>query len=130
MSWDEGWKRAARDYHAARNGRAAVAEIDADKLSQLRRLLADDVSLERAWTELNTIKGRAAKSTVEALAFHLRGGADVLREPSALRRISQLSEQQLRDIVERLKKEHWGPPWKQDEIETFIRIWIANHGND
>ena len=68
MSWsDPSWRKAAREYHAARAGRRTV-----DRLDCLRRLFDDVVSIDRAWTELNTIKGRAAEATVEALMHGLR----------------------------------------------------------
>jgi hypothetical protein len=45
-------------------------------------LLDDSVSLERAHAEMvaHHFKGRAANSTVEALAFLLRSGVGVLKE--------------------------------------------------
>jgi hypothetical protein len=51
-SWDApSWREAAVEYHRDRPGRLAV-EIEPRRLERLRRLLAVDVSLERAWHEL------------------------------------------------------------------------------
>ena len=51
-AWDvPSWRQAAVEYHRDRPGRLAV-EIEPKRLARLRRLMADDVSLERAWHEL------------------------------------------------------------------------------
>src|ERR671934_2551444 len=39
---------------------------------RLRQLLGNDVSFERVWHELSSLRGRAAASTFEALMFALR----------------------------------------------------------
>jgi len=93
----------------------------------------------RESAELNGIKGRAAASTVEALAYQLRGGVNSLREPSAQRRLSELDEIQAREIANRLTRPRWGkskngetpskvPPWSQSEIDTFVEMWRRLHG--
>lgn len=46
------WRQAAADYHGARGQRTLVVEIEPERLARLRRLMADDVSLRRAWQEL------------------------------------------------------------------------------
>jgi hypothetical protein len=73
----------------------------------------------------------APLNLVEALAYQLRGGVDALRQQSALRRISELNEPQIRGLAERLTHERWNksgtaktPPWQPDEIETLIKIWM------
>src|SRR5262245_20089169 len=51
-SWDApSWRQAAVEYRRGRPGSLAV-EIEPKRLARLRRLMADDVSLERAWHEL------------------------------------------------------------------------------
>jgi hypothetical protein len=51
-AWDgPSWRQAAADYHRDRPGRRAI-EIEPKRLERLRRLLAVDVSLDRAWREL------------------------------------------------------------------------------
>ena len=69
---------------------------------------------------------RAAASTVKALAFQLRNGVDALRDPSTLRRLSDLSERQMRDLADHLGIWRWRR-WSPDEIEVLIRIWGTNH---
>jgi hypothetical protein len=97
-----------------------------ERLRRVRRLLADNVSLDRAYAELNTVKGRAATSTVEALAYQLGGGVAALREPPALRRLSELDEAQMREIADRLTKRT--PPWEPADIAKFIEMWKKCHG--
>jgi hypothetical protein len=105
-------------------------------------------SLDALWHHLNR-RPATPQSTVEALAYQLRGGVDALRDPSALRRLSELGETQMREIADRLTKWRWGkfengkvapnvrrlphageegavPPWTADEIETFMKIWMAS----
>ena len=50
--WDaQSWRDAAVAYHRDRPGRLAV-EIELKRLARLRRLMADDMSIDRAWHEL------------------------------------------------------------------------------
>ena len=126
MSWDDkNWKGAAREYHHARGDRRAVVEIESDRLGRLRRLLADNVSFERAYAELNSTPGRAAASTVEALMYSLRErGTAALEEPDTKRRLSQCSDAQVIEVGDRLQrlKPHIGRgPWSADEVRQLIR---------
>jgi hypothetical protein len=81
----------------------------------------------------------APATTVEALAYQLRGGVEVLREESALPRVAALDEKQAMDLANRLCKERFGkceigkpffnvPAWTEFEIKTFIKIWRLSHG--
>src|SRR5262249_60411695 len=54
-----------------------------------RRLLADNVSLDHAWAEINGNRP-AAEATIEALVYSLRRGAAELSKPDTLRRRSEL----------------------------------------
>jgi len=86
---------------------------------RLRRLMADDVSLERAWHELNSAAqaGRAAAATLEALTHSLReGGTKALKEPQTRRRLGELSEQQLYEVIARLIKLRPQYPAISDEL--------------
>jgi hypothetical protein len=127
MNWDDkNWKQAARDYHAARNGRHAVVEIEPEKLKQLQRLMDDSISLERAYAELNDMREqeRAAASTVEALMYSLRErGVKALEEPDTRRRLSLLSEEQLIEVGDRLLqlKPRIARPWTANEVEQLMR---------
>jgi len=68
-----GWRDAAIDYHQARNGRPSITPYTADELARLRRLMADDVSYERAWREFSARAPGdvplATLRTAEHLAF-------------------------------------------------------------
>ena len=75
----------------------------------------------------HTLRDRAAAFTVEALMFELRGGTKVLRESAVKRRLSELSEAQVRGVgarLQRLKPEiakAWGP----DEVVILISTWTG-----
>jgi hypothetical protein len=70
-----------------------------------RRLLSDDVSLERAAAEIqqHRLSGRAPAATVSGLVFSLRerGGA-ALAEPDCRRRLAEISTTQVREVIGRL----------------------------
>ena len=76
----------------------------------------------------------APQTVVEALAYQLRAGFSALHDPSAQRRLFELSKSQLKEMAERLTKERWAldgtrrvPPWAPNEIKTLIRIWRKGH---
>jgi len=101
------------------------------RLERLRRLLLDNVSLERAWTELNRGDGQAPQATVEALVYGLRDGIDALpTKPERLRRLSELSADQLKEVCARLQnfKPTIARPWTADEVDALVSIWIKSHG--
>jgi hypothetical protein len=98
-----GWRDAAVNYHKDRGNRVSVTPYTADELARLRGLMAEDVTLERAWHETNQPTGRAAASTVEALMLALRErGAAALAEPDCQRRLADTSTAQVREILARL----------------------------
>jgi hypothetical protein len=89
-----------------------------------------DVSLDRAWHELNAahFRDRAAQSTVEALMFSLRsGGINALDEPNTQRRISELSEEQLHEVGARLQALKIARAWTAEDIEQLVETWVAHH---
>jgi len=100
------------------------------KIVCTRRLLDEDFSLERAWSEINEDSGRAASSTVEALVFSLRAGGTALAYPHARRRLSELSEAQLHEVSARLQKfqPNIARAWTPVEMEFLVAIWIDLHG--
>jgi hypothetical protein len=74
--------------------------------------------------------GRAASMTVEALMFGLRDGIDALPiKPERLRRLSELSADQLKEICARLQnfKSTIARPWTADEVNALIAIWAKSH---
>jgi hypothetical protein len=125
------WREAALDYHKARDGRASIAPYAPEHLARLHRLMADNVSLDRAWDELNGRPSKAAAATVEALVFGLRDGLAALpKNPDRLRRLSELNAEQLRAVCERLQnfQPHIAPAWTPNEVEGFVAIWSKRHG--
>jgi hypothetical protein len=54
----EAWACAARDYHELRGNKVSIAPYQPDKLTELRRLMDNDISLERAWAELSKLRAR------------------------------------------------------------------------
>jgi hypothetical protein len=92
------------------------------RIERARRLLADDISLERAWHELNTLKDRAAASTIEALMFSLRSGLGALARPDVRHRLSELSKEQLCEVAARLLK-FTAARWTEADIEALINMW-------
>lgn len=48
-----GWREAAIEYHQDRAGRTLVVELEPERLARARRLMANNISLERAYAELN-----------------------------------------------------------------------------
>jgi hypothetical protein len=121
-----------------------AAPLEADKrqrrkpidprIVRVRRLLADDVSLERAWHEIcaEHFRGRAAASTVEALMFSLRAGVAALGKPDTLRRLSELSDAQLREVAVRLQKftAEIARPWPPEDIEVLLATRSRVRGQD
>jgi hypothetical protein len=80
--------------------------------------------VRRAAEQEVTIAKRAASSTVEALMYGLRSGVKELDEPDTLRRLCELSDEQLREVVVRLQsfQPHIAPAWKADDIEVLILV--------
>jgi hypothetical protein len=97
-------------------------------IERLRQLLADDVSLARAWNEVGhpwRAEGRAAGSTVEALVFGLRDGIDALKDRSNQRRLGELSDKQMQEVAACVQKflRHIAPAWKPADVEALISLW-------
>src|SRR6516164_11110842 len=112
--------------HACRKAdRKAAARPQDHRLERLRRLLESEVSLERAWHELNRGDGQAPQATVEALVYGLRRGVEELTKPDALQRLSQLSQAQLLEVCERLQnfKPNIASVWPPEEVEAIVSIW-------
>jgi hypothetical protein len=105
------WKASVRQYHEAR-------EHAGGKTPQ-----PPDPQLERG-------RGRAASMTVEALVFELRNGIHLLPTTrDGLRRLSELSADQLKEVCARLQnfKPTIAPPWTADEVAALVKIWGASH---
>jgi hypothetical protein len=101
---------------------------------RLRQVPGNDVSLERAWHELSSLRGRAAASTVEALMFALRErGIAALTEPKIRSWLSNCDDRQVAEVGDRLQKLkpevlrvgkgklHRG--WTGEEVEGLLQTW-------
>jgi hypothetical protein len=112
--------RACRDA----DRKAASRPVDARTLRARRLLADDDISYERAYYE--TLRDRSApEATIDALVYSLRRGINELTSPDAKRRLSELSEDQLRAVCERLRnfKPEIAPAWTPEEVEALTVIW-------
>ena len=104
--------------------KAASRPVDARTLRAWRLLADDDISYERAYYE--TLRDRSApEATIDALVYSLRRGINELTSPDAKRRLSELSEDQLRAVCERLRnfKPEIAPAWTPEEVEALTVIW-------
>ena len=128
MNWDDkNWKTAAREYHPARGNRTLIVELEPERLAQLRRLMADNISLDRTWAELNQRQRvDAPQATVEALMFSLRSGVAALSTPDTQRRLSELDLEQVREVCGRVQnfKQHIAPPWTEADVGLLIELAI------
>jgi hypothetical protein len=62
--------------------------------------------------------------------FGLRDGIEALPTNSErLRRLSELSADQLKEVCARLQnfKPTIAPPWTADEVEALVTIWAKSH---
>jgi hypothetical protein len=73
---------------------------------------------------------RAAASTVEALMFSLcERGTAALAEPDTLRRLSELSVEQLREVALRVQKfkPEIARPWTPESVAVLAAAWSRVH---
>ena len=114
-----------------------VPETDHDRIergivsrhARPERALGRNPDIERAYAELNQ-RNHAAASTIEALMYALRRGVDELAKPDTQRRLSELSEDQLRTVCGRLQnfKSEIAVAWAPEEVEVLMNVWSAVHG--
>ena len=105
------------------NRRAASRPVDAKTLRP-RRLLADDISYDRAYGEI--MRDRLApEAMVEALVFALRQGANELIKSDTLRRLSALAEDQLEAVCLRVQafQPKIAEPWSPEDLDLLISAW-------
>lgn len=119
--WDApSWREAAAKYHEDHPD----TTIPAERLARLRRLMADDVSLERACHEIGRNR-QAPQQTIEALMLGLRSrGVNALNEAAVRQRLLALNDQQLNDVCRRLQrlKPEIAKPWGDEETQTLLTI--------
>jgi plasmid stabilization system protein ParE len=99
------------------------------RILRARRLLADNVSLDRAWAEINGNRP-TPEATIEALVYSLRRGAAELSKPDKLRRLSELDKAQLKAICRHLQNfnPEIAPPWPPEDVAALIAKWRELHG--
>jgi transposase len=119
-SMDDTFERACREA----DRKAAARPVDAKTLRARCLLADDDISYERAYYEI--LRDRpASEATIDALVYSLRRGVNELTRPDAKRRPSELSEDQLRAVCERLRnfKPEIARAWTPEEVEALTIIW-------
>ena len=129
-TWDgPSWRASAKDYHEQRASRRTSETISRERLAHLRRLMADDSSIDRAWHELEADR-TAPKATVDALMFSLRRGINELTQRSTLRRLSTLDEYQLEDVCLRVQafQQRIAPAWSAADVDLLISAWRKFRG--
>jgi hypothetical protein len=123
-AWEApGGREAAVDYHKSCAGRRAI--IAPEELTQLRRLMADNISVEKAQRKLvERRRDGAVASTVEALVYSLRCGVDALAEPDAVRRLAEFSDDQLLEVGERLRRfrPEIARVWSADDVAVLMQV--------
>ena len=129
-TWDgPSWRASAKEYHEQRASRRTSEVISLERLAHLRRLMADDISIDRAWHELEADR-TAPKATVDALMFSLRRGINDLTQPNTLRRLSTLYEHQLEDVCLRVQafQQRIAPAWSAADVDLLISAWRKFRG--
>jgi hypothetical protein len=108
----------------------ATHQLESAEILRARRLLDENVSLQRAWSEIHDAPSRAAPSTVDALMYSLRTGGAALDCPHARRRLSEIAEAHLHEVCARLQRfqRHITRPWTPLEVEMLVALWIDLHG--
>jgi hypothetical protein len=117
------WKTAGRGYHEARQRSGGNSPQPPDP--QLLAWLDPAISLEQAQRRLlERRRGEAAASTVEALVCSLRRDLDALAEPDAVRRLTELSDDQLLEVGERLRrlKPEIARAWSAEDVSVLMQL--------
>jgi hypothetical protein len=120
---DDDWWHLCR----AADRRAASRSVNAKTL-RARRLLADDISYDRTYGEIMR-DPPAPEALVDALVFALRRGVGELTGPDTQRRLSQLSEDQLQAVCQRVQafQSTIAEPWSADDADLLIAAWGKFH---
>jgi hypothetical protein len=120
---DDTFERACRE--ADRKGAARPQD---PRLKRLRRLLEDDVSLERAQHQIMRARP-TTEATVDALVYSLRRSVNELTNADTLHRLSGLDEGQLKAVCRRVQSFDLeiATPWSSDEVAALIAKWRKLH---
>jgi hypothetical protein len=105
------------------DAKARAQPISPD-IKRRRELLEDDTSLDRAYSEINRSRSRAANSTVDALVSSLRSGISSLEDRDVRRRLSELNDDQFIEVGGRLRrlKPEIAVAWTADEVDTLLQL--------
>jgi hypothetical protein len=119
------WEQAAHEYHRARAGHVLIVETPPERLAFLRHLMRDNVSLERAWDEINRAArerhNEAPEASYNAVAYELRiYGLPQLKNQNCQRRLADLSAVQLKNLMASLQQWHSQYPNISDELLTAL----------
>jgi hypothetical protein len=110
----------------AADARARKRRKDPD-LDRFRRLLDPDVSFQQAEREINAPwrSQGAAAATVDALVFELRRGLHAIKHPDNQRRLSELNDEQMREVAARMQilMPHIAPAWQSADVAALISLW-------
>jgi hypothetical protein len=117
------FERACRDAD-----RKAASQPGDPRILRARRLLADDIPLERAYDAI--LRDRSApESPIDALVFSLRRGLGELTQPDTQRRLSAVAEDRLEAVC--LSVQTFQPniaePWSADDADLLIAAWGKFH---
>jgi hypothetical protein len=117
-SMEDTFERACREAD-----RKAASRPQDPRILRARRLLADDISLERAYYEI--LRDRPApESLIDALVFSLRRGPGELTQPDTLRRLSAQADQ-LEVVCLRVQafQPEIAPAWYAEDADLLISAW-------
>jgi hypothetical protein len=107
------------EHNPLRNKYEADAKAAA-RWRDLQRLMDDDLSLERAYEQMMKVP----EAMVEALMFSLRSGVVALERADTLRRLSELSAEQLREVATRVQKfkPNIASAWPPEEVRALALV--------
>jgi hypothetical protein len=116
---DADWWRLCREA----DRRAASRPADAKTL-RARRLLAEEISYDRAYGEIMSDRP-APEAMLDALVFSLRRGVGELTNRDAQRRLAALSEGQLETVCLRVQafQPKIAEPWCPEDLDLLISAW-------
>jgi hypothetical protein len=134
-AWDSpSWREGAAEYRHRRGNNVLIVEIEPERLKQLRRLMSDNVSLERAWHEINRSAreryNEAPEATYHAVVYELRThGLAQLKQANCQRRLCDLSAAQIKTVIASLQQRRSQYPNVSDELLTALATIFDAKGN-
>ena len=95
------WREAVAEYHRDRHGHRLAGDIEPARLRRLRRLMADGISLDRAWYAANADRP-TPEAAVDAVKLSVRErGMKAFDEPANQWRLKRC------DAATRRQLDHW-----------------------